>query len=217
MALFNPENRFWSDVSRAGDVVILSLCWLCCSAPIFTLGASTTALYDAAVHCLRRGDDPHTLFRFFRTFRDSFKPATLLTLAFLAAEAVLLCAWYMTRALALAGMTAAQVLQVADLVFLCVPLAIWLTAMAVLSRFTFNAKGLAVTAFQMTFRYLPSAAAVTAVVVLCVFAALFLFLPLVMIAPAIAALLASLFWERIFRRYLPKEETSEEETSDEEA
>lgn len=215
MALFNPENRLWTDVSRAGDVIILSLCWICCSLPVFTLGASTTALYDTAVHCLRWGD-PHTLQRFFRSFRDNFKPATLLTLAFLAVEAILLAAWYMTRAVALTGMTAAQVLIYADLVFLCIPLAIWLTAMAVLSRFTFNAKDLGVTAFQMTFRYLPSAAAVTALALLLAVVSLFFFLPLIMLAPAIAALLASLFWERIFLRYLPQEEVFDEETSDEE-
>lgn len=49
-----PNNWFWRNVARVGDLIGLSVCWMICSLPLFTAGAATVALYDATVHCVRR-------------------------------------------------------------------------------------------------------------------------------------------------------------------
>ncbi len=56
-SIFNPENKFWQTLDHLADLLILSLLWLLCSLPLVTAGAATTALYDAAAHCLR-GPEP---------------------------------------------------------------------------------------------------------------------------------------------------------------
>lgn len=65
---FNPDSLLWKLLGIFGDLVTLSLLWAVCSIPLVTLGASTAALYDTAVHALRRKDDS-LLSRFFSTLR----------------------------------------------------------------------------------------------------------------------------------------------------
>lgn len=209
MALFDPQNRFWQDVSRVGDVVLLSLSWALCSLPIFTLGASTAALYDSAVRCVREGQSG-ALSRFFRSFRDCLKPSIPVTLMFLTAEALLLWAWWVTSAMAALGNWAAMVLLCADTVFVFLPAAIWLMAMAALSRFTFRSRQLALTAFQLTFRHLSSAAFLAVLAAVCCVFVLNL-PPLIMVLPCLTALFASLPLERVFAFYQSHKELDQEE------
>ena len=77
-SIFNPENKFWQTLDHLADLLILSLLWLLCSLPLVTAGAATTALYDAAAHCLR-GPEPMPWKRFVQTFRRELLPASLVT------------------------------------------------------------------------------------------------------------------------------------------
>lgn len=51
----------------------------------------------------------------------------------------------------------------ADLVFFCLPLAMWLMAMTTLSRFTFRGRELLLPALKLTFLHLPIAVLITVV------------------------------------------------------
>ena len=81
-ALFSPDSKFMTVMSRVGDLVILNLLVLLTSIPIFTIGASVTALYTV---CFRFGTDrEQPVFRsYFRAFRDNFKQATQIWLILL--------------------------------------------------------------------------------------------------------------------------------------
>ena len=46
--LFDPTALFWRWMSTLADVLLLSLLWFFTSLPLLTLGAATTALYDAS-------------------------------------------------------------------------------------------------------------------------------------------------------------------------
>lgn len=78
-SLFNPDAFLWRWCSRILDIMILSLFWLVCSLPVVTAGAASAALYDAAVHGIRR-DEAGAYVRFFRTFRRELKTAVLAVL-----------------------------------------------------------------------------------------------------------------------------------------
>lgn len=52
-SIFRPYGPVWNFFNAITDVLLLSLLWCLCSLPLITLGASTTALYDAAVHGIR--------------------------------------------------------------------------------------------------------------------------------------------------------------------
>lgn len=207
--MFDPGNWFWRNVARAGDLIGLSLCWLFCSLPLFTAGAATAALYDAVVHCVRR-EEGRTFARYFRAFRDNFKPSLILTLAFLAAEGLILCSRAVSYQVALNGSAAASVLFYADYIFLCVPLAVWLMGMAALSRFTFRGAELALTALKLSIRYLPAAALSALLAVAAALLVRVLVIPIA-ILPGVAALLISLPLERVFRPYQERETTAPED------
>ena len=51
--IFNPENDFWRLIEKLVDLFLLSVFWLVCSLPVFTLGPATAALYRTVARCIR--------------------------------------------------------------------------------------------------------------------------------------------------------------------
>ena len=86
--LFNYDNPVWRFIGKLGDLIILNVLWIVCSIPIFTIGASTTAVYYVTLKMVRDEEDS-TIKSFFRSFKSNFKQATAIWLILLAAGAVL--------------------------------------------------------------------------------------------------------------------------------
>ncbi len=63
--------------SKLFDVWMLGVLWLVCSIPVFTIGASTTALYYAIIKSVK-SDDGYASTMFFRSFKRNFKQGTIL-------------------------------------------------------------------------------------------------------------------------------------------
>ena len=88
----NPIMRFLVNMF---DLMGLSVLWVVFSLPIFTMGAASTALYSAAYHHVRKGED-YLWNSFFSAFKENFKRSTLTwlvalaILGFLGADALLL-------------------------------------------------------------------------------------------------------------------------------
>ena len=55
---FNYDNPVWRFIGKFGDLIILNVLWFVCSIPIFTIGASTTAVYYVTLKLARNDDDP---------------------------------------------------------------------------------------------------------------------------------------------------------------
>ena len=77
--LFGYGGGFTGLGSKLFDLWMLGILWLLCSIPVFTVGASTTALYYAVTHSVR-SDDGYASGMFFRSFRRNFRQATILWL-----------------------------------------------------------------------------------------------------------------------------------------
>lgn len=75
--LANMLNRFM-------DLILLSVLWFLCSLPVFTLGASTCALYEVTLRYSLH-ETPPIAGTFFRSFRKCFKKAAALFFIFLGA------------------------------------------------------------------------------------------------------------------------------------
>lgn len=82
--LLNPDNGLMVTLAQIADCVLLSMFWLLCCIPLVTVGAASTALYDAVRRRFREGD-PHPWSRFFSTFLRDLKSSILPALLFLAA------------------------------------------------------------------------------------------------------------------------------------
>ncbi len=79
---------FWTNgLMRAmnfiADIFILHLLWVLFSLPVFTIGASTAALYDASMRRLRTGEG-YVSKNFVRAFKANFRQATLIWLGLFA-------------------------------------------------------------------------------------------------------------------------------------
>lgn len=76
--LFDYDSKLFQLLVRITDVVALSLLWFICSLPLFTIGASTAALYYTAMKLVRgRGDSAVGMF--FHALRQNFLPSLPVT------------------------------------------------------------------------------------------------------------------------------------------
>lgn len=200
--VFNPDNLLWRIVSYGVDIVGLSLAWAFLCLPVITAGPATSALYYTVVKCFRQKEK-----RTFRIFWDSFKSCLkkgiIITLIAIPA-AVLLAFGYSVMKLNWSS-TAGAVMFVAYYIALVVPIGIFVWLIALIARFDLKLKDAFRTAALLAFRHLPSTVIVVLLAVETVILLLEKWWP-VFFAPAIAAFFSSLFFERIFPKYLSDED-----------
>lgn len=149
-SIFKPYGPVWNFCNTITDVLGLSLLWCFCCLPIVTIGAATTALYDAAVRGIRY-KEPVVYRRFLRTFRAELKTSALCTLLW---GAVLLFGSFVLALLREAGQesTAAALMAGGYEVLLLIPIGAACWSAAILSRFTYGFRSLVITAI----RFLPA-------------------------------------------------------------
>lgn len=146
--LFNPENKFWNFMGKVTDVACISLLWLLTSLPLFTIGASTSAVYAFTLKAVQdeEGKVWHT---FFSAFRRCFRKATLLWLAqlvlgfFLAVD--LYAAWHLYLAKGILALAPLSLALCGSLVFLSVSLYLY----PILAAYDFPIKKLLTDSFVM--------------------------------------------------------------------
>ena len=188
--IFNPENDFWRLIEKLVDLFLLSVFWLVCSLPVFTLGPATAALYRTVARCIR-GSERKSWSLFFRTFRENFKVGALVVVAVGAVLFVLYTLLYQTASLNRAG----YILFMAYYVFLLLPLGLLCYLFPVLSQFEFGVGGLLSNCAKLAIAHLPSTIALALLLCLNFFLA-------IAVTPALLALLHSLLLERIFAPYI---------------
>ena len=79
--MFEPDSGFMQVLNRFSSLVILNFLFLFTSIPIFTIGASLSALYDV-VFRLDTPREGKIVATYFRAFRTNFKQSTLAWLFF---------------------------------------------------------------------------------------------------------------------------------------
>lgn len=82
--LFSTENPVWQAMDRMGDLMILNILFIIFSLPIFTIGASITALYTMTFKMLDETEG-NLIKNFFKAFKSNFKQATAIWMVVLAA------------------------------------------------------------------------------------------------------------------------------------
>ena len=203
---FSEDNPVFALLGRLTDMVIVSVLWLLLCLPVITAGASSSGLYYAVTKSLRhrRG---YISREFFRGFKSCFKQSTLIWLIYAAAALLTLVD---IRIMQLSrGNTAVFMRFLFGVLMLC--LTIWLTwALAYAARFSLTLPGVMKNAALMAIRHLPSSLLILAVAVSAVLI-LYMIPFLLIIIPAVKALLDSLILERVFLRYMTDEDRKLEE------
>ena len=83
MKFFSYDSPFSQLLLKLCYSCYLNLLWFLCSVPIFTIGASTTALYYVSLKVVK-GEEGSIAETFFRAFRENFRQATVIWLILLA-------------------------------------------------------------------------------------------------------------------------------------
>ena len=195
---FNPETGIWKFFSWLGEIVSLSLLWTLCSIPVITLGAASTALYDAVAHNMRRKESD-MFQRFFGTFRRELKPGCLTTLLWGAVAGLL---FFLYRSLA-GSAPDGQVVTAWSAVFLLLLyllLCVLSWVFPILSRFTFGFAALNRTALRIALGNILRSAAMA----LLIAAGIAIFTRnyyAVSFLPGVFAWLSTFLIEPVFERY----------------
>lgn len=118
--MFGVESRIWNLLSRVADIVMLSVMYIICSIPVFTIGASASALYES---CLKFSEqrESYVMKDFLNSFKRNFKTATFLWLILFSVGILLFVDLYIINHM---NGLLQQVLRYIFLVLICVYLVV---------------------------------------------------------------------------------------------
>lgn len=209
--VFDPENLWWAFLGRGVDLVGLSLAWAFLSLPVLTFGPATSALYYAVVKSFRQ-KEKNAFTLFWRAFRGNLKQGIRATLICVPVLLLLIFGYSVMKANW--GSDFGAVMFVAYDIALVVPLGVMVWLFPLLGRFDAPLKDSLRTAAMLTFRHLPSTVILVLLTIETAVSLLEKWWP-VFFAPALWALLCSLFMERIFPKYLTESEIRQMNTTSE--
>lgn len=81
-SLFSPDNVVMQFITKLVTAVYLNILWFLCSLPIFTIGASTTALFYVTLK-MAKNEEGNITRAFFHSFRENFRQGTVIWLILL--------------------------------------------------------------------------------------------------------------------------------------
>lgn len=201
--MFKLDSWFGRTLTHIGNLAILSVLWLVCSAPLFTIGAANAAMYTA-IHKVIGRDEGNVFQQFFRGFRQSFRQATLSFLPLGLVGAIAIVESFVTGYLQEQG----ALLGALRPVFLLIGgvAAIWMVyAGAYTARFQDTAGKTLKLSGLLLLMYPLASLLLLAVFVLGCIAIRFL-QPLIMVFPGLYGWLAHGLLERIFLQYIAQED-----------
>lgn len=194
---FNLENPIWRFIGNLADFFFLSLCWYLCCIPVVTLGCGTSALYYVTMK-MAANREGYTLRSFWSAFKTDFRTAAPVWLLFLAAALVLYAdfTWSLHGSSLFARSMFITFAVVLLLYVLCLSLIFPLIA-----RCEHTVPALLKICFAMSIRnFLPILSTVIVTVAFFAFG-LFVFWPVLLIAPGLSAYINSFIYNRIFAGY----------------
>lgn len=203
--IFN--NKVFDGISKATDVMLIGFYFLACSLPIFTMGASATALYYATHKCIYKGRGYTT--EFFHSFKENFKQSTLSWLVFIVLFAILTGDIYITRKFipAESPLAAASIFFTVLLVFSIV----WaIYHFAYIARFENGFKeSFKISAIFMIANIQWSIAIIAVIIAMLYLVYRFLFL--LLFAPGILSCGLHPILEKVFRKYMSAKDLAKED------
>ena len=205
--MFDPDGKLMDLLWKPIHIMFLNLLWVLFSLPIVTIGASTTALYSVLIK-MRNGREGKILRDFWTAFRQNFRQATILWLL------IVLAAFVFTTDVVFFlnmggsfGTFSAMLFVGLDVLLLLVSLYVF-PMQAVFD----NPIGRTVkSALLLLSRHLGWTVVLLALAILTAVAVI-LYWPLIgWFVFGLAAFINAWIFDKIFRRYYPKEEQNQQE------
>lgn len=95
-SFFNPKGAATRFLTAICNLIIVNLLFILTSIPVFSLGASLTALYRITI-AIVAGDNPAVFREYLKAFKDNFLRSTLLLLIYTALSGFFIFEIYMVR------------------------------------------------------------------------------------------------------------------------
>ncbi|MCD7842286.1 MAG: DUF624 domain-containing protein [Lachnospiraceae bacterium] len=208
---FNMDNALWRGLGKVADLMILNIVFIICCIPIFTIGASLTALNYVTLK-MHDGEEGYIVRSFFRSFRQNFKQGTGLWAIMLFTGLILVLDIMILRSTEGAF---ASVLTVIIIIVCIIWFMVFLYLFAVLSRFDNTVKNTLRNSFIMAIADFPRTFLMFLLYVAAVIVTLFNSTTLtwallfwIMFGFATMSYWCTSFLGKIFNKYAPKEEES---------
>ena len=197
------EGPFATAIYKICNMIVVSAMWLLFCIPVFTSGASTTALYYTVQKTLKN-DRGNSWQCFFESFKRNFKQSTLVTLILLAIAFVCITDIQLTGLLGetMSPVGGMRIFFIIVLILTCI-YAIWV--FSYIARFESTLKQCLKTGLLLFIMHFPITVIVGLIAAGTV-ALLIIMWPLVFIMPSVSVWLISYFTEKVFRRYMSDED-----------
>jgi uncharacterized membrane protein YesL len=151
MNIFSMDSVFYRFISKLGDLMVLNILFLICCLPVFTIGASATALYSMLLKQVRN-ESGYVARGFIQAFKENFKQSTIIWVIM----AAIGCIFYFDILLSDAmGGTLGSTLKVVFLFLGILYLSVLSYVFSLLSRFENTIWNTLKNAFWMAVGYLP--------------------------------------------------------------
>ncbi|MGN0342070.1 MAG: YesL family protein [Roseburia sp.] len=207
------DNKFFTSLNKLVDMFLLTLLWAISSIPVFTIGASSTAMYYTVNKVLKR-ETGYLWKEFWGAFKRNFKQATVIWLLFLALALWMVADFFILRQFALEGYEWGKLYGV-FFVLLILEVIVWMYVYPNIARFENTSRQIVKNAALMAVIHLPQT--LIMVVALVALALLVYAWPVtILIVPTIYVGIKNLLLEKIFRRYMSSEDLAREEEKDRE-
>ena len=214
MNFFSYDSRFSQILLKLCYSCYLNLLWLICSLPIFTIGASTTALYYTCLKIIRDTEGNITQ-TFFRSFKENFRQSAIIWMIMLGLGLFLTADFYIIYYLRQSANTSmavfwtilTAVLIAVTIIYLIVLFMIFPLQASVINTTANMFKN----AFLIGTHYLFAPILVFAVHFLMFFLVVSVFTPLIVFGEGFCALISSYILNNLLILVTTPKETEEEE------
>lgn len=201
------ENPILYWFSKTGDFCVLSVLWLLLCLPVVTVIPASIALFDSVAHCIH-GTEDGAVGRFFRTLKSELLRGILLSLVWLVIGAALFFGYTILYQMGKED-PAMAAYSLVYLFTMIIPLGVLSWLIPVESRFHHSFFGLFRTAAVYAICHLPTTILLLAIVAVAI-VVVYLATALALVLPAIVVTIQCWFVERVFKKYIPQEDETDE-------
>lgn len=213
---FDFEGPVFTFLSKVADLFWLNCLFIICSIPVFTIGASITAMYYVTLK-MARDEEGYVTKSFFKSFKENFLQATGIWIIILFVGIVLIMDYRIVAGVGFESVIPNEmvktVIRVAT-IFVSVFLAFITTyVFPILAKFDNSIKNTIRNAFLMSISHLPYSIALVLIplVPAIIIYANITFSIIVFIMFSLVAFCSSKLLNKIFDQYIPQEETGEKD------
>lgn len=207
---FNLDNPFFVFMGRVADLFILNVVFVLCCIPVVTIGPAITAMFYVTLK-MAKNEESYILRSFFHSFKQNLRQGIVINLILMFIGALLLGDFYLTARMTVSYIQVVRVLLMVVTVFYFLE---YLYVYPVLAKFDNTIKNTFRNSILMAIRHLPQTVIMTAIALSPLLLLLIkdaatqstVMFIMVLLGPATIAYGNSIFFMKVFSRYIPEEE-----------